>query len=84
MKVVGVKVNGSNKTVYYNDNDLNLKINLTVIVNTDRGLQFGTVEIANTEIEESKIRSSLSEVIRIASKKDYEKHKKTTSFFVED
>ena len=43
MKVVGVKVNGSNKTVYYNDNDLNLKINLTVIVNTDRGLQFGTV-----------------------------------------
>jgi len=72
MKVVGVKVNGSNKTVYYNDNDLNLKINLTVIVNTDRGLQFGTV----TEFSDDENFDKYDSVIRIASKKDYLQHLK--------
>ena len=72
MKVVGVKVNGSNKTVYYNDNDLNLKINLTVIVNTERGLQFGTV----TEFLDDENFDKYEDVIRIASKKDYLQHLK--------
>lgn len=72
MKVVGVKVNGSNKIVYYNDNDLNLKINLTVIVNTDRGLQFGTV----IEFFDDDNFDKYNSVIRIASKKDYLQHLK--------
>ena len=67
MKVVGVKVNNSGKTLYYNDNDLNLKINLTVIVNTERGLQFATVVQFLNVIDNS----DYDKVIRIATKKDY-------------
>jgi len=58
---------------------MKIKKGINVIVKTERGLQFGTVEIANTKIEESKIKSSLAEVIRIASKKDYEKHMKNVN-----
>ena len=67
MKIVGVKVNNSGKILYYNDNDLNLKINLTVIVNTERGLQFATV----TEFSEDTNFDKYENVVRIATKKDY-------------
>ena len=72
MKVVGVKINNSGKTLYCNDNDLNLKINLTVIVNTERGLQFATV----TEFSEDVNFDKYENVVRIATKKDYLQHLK--------
>lgn len=72
MKVVGVKINNSGKTLYYNDNDLNLKINLTVIVNTERGLQFATV----TEFLEDVNFDKYEDIVRIATKKDYLQHLK--------
>ena len=72
MKIVGVKVNNSGKTLYYNDNDLNLKINLTVIVNTDRGLEFGTV-VDFIDVEDD---NNYEKVNRIATKKDYLQHMK--------
>lgn len=67
MKIVGVKINNSGKTLYYNDNDFNLKINLTVIVNTDRGLQFATV----TEFSDDMNFDKYEKIVRIATKKDY-------------
>lgn len=72
MRVVGVKVNDRGKLYYFNDNGLGLKMNLTVIVNTERGLQFGkVVEILDTD-EENKY----DDVIRIATKRDYLHHLK--------
>lgn len=75
MKIVGVKVNNAGKTLYYNDNDLNLKINLTVIVNTERGLQFATV----TEFSSDTDFDKYDKVIRIATKKDYLQYLKNLS-----
>lgn len=72
MKIVGVKVNGTNKILYYNDNDLNLKINLTVIVNTERGLQFATV----IEFSDDDNFDKYDNVVRIATKKDYSQYLK--------
>ncbi len=44
MKIVNVKINNDfGKTLYFDCNNFNLKKNLTVIVNTERGLEFGTV-----------------------------------------
>ena len=40
MKIVGVKFNNNTKVYYFNSNGLDLKVNLTVIVNTDKGLKF--------------------------------------------
>lgn len=61
---------------YFSPNGLKVKKGINVIVKTERGLQLGKVEIINTKIEEKKLKSPLSEVIRIASKKDYENHLK--------
>ena len=38
MKIVGVKFNGDGRVYYFNPNGLNLKNNITVVVNTDRDL----------------------------------------------
>ena len=53
MKIVGVKFNNNTKVYYFNSNGLDLKVNLTVIVNTDKGLKFGKI----VEIVDSKRRS---------------------------
>ena len=75
MKVVGVKLNDKGKILYFNDNNLNLKINLTVIVNTERGLQFGIVVDFLDDVNFDKYEN----VIRIATKKDYLQHVKNLS-----
>ena len=72
MKIVGVKVNDCGKVLYYNFGDLNLKINLTVIVEDDRGLQFAKV----CEFLEVEDNSKYNSVIRIATKKDYNQYVK--------
>ena len=79
IEVVGIVFKPKNKVYYFSPNGLKIKKGINVIVKTERGLQFGTVEISNFELEESKIKSSLSQVIRIASKKDYEKHVKNVN-----
>ena len=67
MEIVGVKISDNSKILYYDTNNLNLKINLTVIVNTARGLQFATVVQFLNVIDNS----DYDKVIRIATKKDY-------------
>ena len=76
IEVVGIIFKKNSKIYYFSPKNLKIKKGINVIVKTERGLQFGTVEIENTEIDAAKLSSSLSEVIRIASKKDYEKHLK--------
>ena len=76
IEVVGIIFRPSKKVYYFSPRGMKIKKGINVIVKTERGLQLGTIEIPNIEIEESKIKSALSEVIRIASKKDYENHLK--------
>ena len=76
IEVVGIIFRPSKKVYYFSPNGMKIKKGINVIVKTERGLQLGTIEIPNIEIEESKIKSALSEVIRIASKKDYGNHLK--------
>lgn len=70
MKIVGVKINDTGKVCYYDSNNYNLKINLTVIVKNDKGLQFAKV-VDIIEVDNS---DEYDKVIRIASKNDYQKH----------
>ena len=72
MKVVSVKINDFGRNFYYDCNGLNLKKNLTVIVNTDRGLEFGTVvDFINVDDDDN-----YEKINRIATKKDYLQHMK--------
>lgn len=76
MSAVGIKFNNNSRVYYFDDNGLNLKKNLTVIVETEKGQQFGTVHAVNVKDVGD---FELKKVLRIASKKDYLKHKKNLS-----
>lgn len=74
--VVEVVFNDKGRAYYFDPNGFKLKNNVTVIVETDQGLQFGRVKEANIQIKPEKLRSALKRVIRISTKQDYQKHKK--------
>ena len=69
-----VKVKFYNQKIAFCKNDkFNLKKNLTVIVKTDRGLQFGIV----TDLDPKDIKIEDLEkntIIRISTKQDYQRH----------
>ena len=76
IEVVGISLKKGGKVYYFSPNNLKLKNKENVIVKTERGLQFGIVELENTEIDSNKLKTSLSEVVRICSKKDIETNNK--------
>ena len=76
IEVVGVNFKPHGQVYYFNPGNLKLKNNITVIVETEHGLQFGTVINPKIEINPDKINGDLKKVIRIANKTDYNKHKK--------
>ena len=75
-KVIGINFRPHGQIYYFDPNNLNLKKNITVIVETEHGLQFGTVINEPFESSETKIQKELKKVVRIANKNDYNKHKK--------
>ena len=74
INVVGVTFKKYGKKYYFDAHDFNLKKNLTVIVETERGLQFGTVVTDIIKMEKDKVHFPLKSVIRISTKKDYTNH----------
>ena len=73
MKVVGVKLSDNGKIYYFDASDVNTKVDDTVIVETEKGLQYGVVVKL---VDESEISSDIEykKVIRLATKSDYKKH----------
>jgi len=68
--VIGIKLSFSNNTYYFSPNAVDVKLDDEVIVDTEQGLQFGTVV---TEIKKEKKENlvlPLKNVIRIATQKD--------------
>ncbi len=75
MSIVEVRFDHTKYTSFYKNNNLSLKRNLTVIVQGDRGLMFGTVvkivfDVAGFNLD------SLGSVVRVSTKKDYLQHLK--------
>jgi len=76
IKVVGISFEDNKQIYYFDPKSFDLKRNITVIVETERGLQFGKVELPPFEIDENKLVSDLKPVVRVTNKKDYMEHKK--------
>ncbi len=75
MNIVEVKFDYSKQTCFFKNNKFNLKKNLTVIVDSDRGLQFG--KVVNIIDDDVKLYSIIDyNVVRISSKRDYLQHLK--------
>jgi cell fate regulator YaaT (PSP1 superfamily) len=73
VKIIGVRFNKSGKTYYFSPGDLEIKKGEGVIVETARGVEFGTAVLGEREVHEDDIVAPLKEVIRIATEKDINK-----------
>ncbi len=74
INVVGIEFKKYGRKYFFNCNNLKLKKNITVIVETERGLQFGTVKTDVINMKKSNIKFPLKNVIRISTNKDYINH----------
>ncbi|MBR3198727.1 MAG: stage 0 sporulation protein [Bacilli bacterium] len=74
-EVIGVTFDES-KIYYFDPAGHKIKEGATVIVETEQGMQFGTVKIPLTEMPETKIKGKLKQVLRIATKRDYNQYQK--------
>ncbi len=72
--VVGVKFKDAGKLYYFSPGKLDVKAGENVIVETARGLEFGTVTMGVTSVKESELVAPLKNIIRIATDKDKKKH----------
>ncbi len=75
IEVVGISFKEKGQIYFFLPNENKLKKGITVIVETEKGLQFGKAETDIIEIDEKKIKNPLKPIIRIATKSDYYTHK---------
>lgn len=75
MIVVGVRFKKAGKIYYFDPEDNSYSYGQNVIVETARGMEFGTVVIPNRDIDDSEIVPPLKPVTRLATDSDIEKNK---------
>lgn len=73
MRVVGVKLNEAGKTYYFDAKDVSVKVYDTVIVETEKGLQYGQVVCFIPEDNLDK-KIEYKKIIRLTNRNDYKKH----------
>lgn len=73
--VVGIKFKDAGKMYFFTPGDIEVKLGDKVIVETARGLEFGTVCQEATEVHDSEIVAPLKSIIRLATDEDKKKHK---------
>lgn len=76
IRVIGVNYKENGKVYHFSPGDGEYSLKDTVVVETERGEQLGYVATEPFELEEEKLRSALSKVIRKATDKDIKKHEK--------
>lgn len=72
MNVIGVRFKRSGKIYYFDPGDLEIEQGSHVIVETARGIEYGSVVIANRDVPEEQLVHPLKKVIRIATPEDDE------------
>ena len=72
-KIVGVRFRMAGKIYYFDPKDLDLKRDSHVIVETARGMEYGTVIVGPKEVADEEIVQPLKEVLRIATQEDEER-----------
>ena len=71
-KVIGVRFRTAGKIYFFDPLEFEIKRNDHVIVETARGIEFGTVVSGVTEVEDSRVVQPLKPVIRVANQRDLE------------
>ncbi len=76
IKVCGVKFSSKERMYYFDKKDFQLENGMSVIVETERGLQHGIIVKEEKIIEESSLVTPLKNVVRIANKSDLKQQEK--------
>ncbi len=79
VRVAGIRFKKAGKVYYFDPDDLDIKQGTNVIVETARGLEFGTVTADIKEVPETQIIMPLKKVIRIADQKDETQYEENTN-----
>ena len=82
-KVVGVRFNNSNRIYYFDIKDFECKKGQNVIVETEKGLQFGIVTTEILEMDEEKLVFPLKSILRIANKDDIKKQEENQKLSIQ-
>lgn len=70
VKIIGVRFRKTGKIYFFAPGDLNIEKGQHVIVETARGIEYGSVVLGIKEVKEEEITPPLKNVIRIATKED--------------
>lgn len=73
-EVVGIKFDSANRLYYFDINSFELKKGDCVVVETEKGIQFGTVFSEKRTINEKDISAPLKKIIRLANEEDIKNH----------
>lgn len=76
IEVVGIRFKPVGKIYFFSPQNMKLKVETPVIVETARGLELGRVVIANREVTEADVVLPLRVVMRKATKKDVQQYEK--------
>lgn len=74
MSAYGVKFNESGKVYFFEAENLNIHDNVCVIVETEKGLQYGKVVRELEKEEFQNIKGDLKKILRLTTKDDYKQH----------
>ncbi len=74
--IIGVSFRQAGKVYYFDPGDRQIERGQHVIVETAKGVEYGTVVVPNREMAEEKIVAPLKKIIRVATEKDEEAEQK--------
>lgn len=74
MNIYGVRFLDNGRIYYFNAHDLKVNKNVCVIVETERGLQYGKVVAKIPESELSSDKENYKDIVRLTTKDDYKKY----------
>lgn len=74
VRVTGVRFKSAGKVYFFDPGELDVKLNDSVIVETARGLEFGTITMEITEVKEDDVVQPLKQIVRLATEEDIKRH----------
>ena len=72
VRTVGVRFKKAGKIYYFDPGDLHINVDVNVIVETIRGIEFGKAVLGIREVPEEEIIAPLKKVLRVATEEDKE------------
>jgi len=76
MNIYGVKFSDNGKVYYFDASNLKIHLNVNVIVETEKGLQYGKVVEKINKIDNEQLKEGLKKIVRLTTKDDYNQYLK--------